>query len=107
MSADGLDYAGYMAALRPYGVFVDVGLPTEPVSLPLRAFVNGGKSFAGSQIGGIAETQEMLNFCAEHGIIPQVEMITGEEITEAYNNVVASRVRYRYVVDTSTFPETA
>ena len=40
------------AALRPYGVFVDVGLPTEPVSLPLRAFVNGGKSFAGSQIGG-------------------------------------------------------
>ena len=49
----------------------------------------------------------MLDFCAEHGVIPQVEMITGEEITEAYDNVVASRVRYRYVVDTSTFPETA
>ena len=107
VSADGLDYAGYMAALRPYGVFVDVGLPTEPVSLPLRAFVNGGKSFAGSQIGGIAETQEMLDFCAEHGVIPQVEMITGEDITEAYGNVVDSRVRYRYVIDTSTFPETA
>lgn len=107
VSADGLDYAGYMAALRPYGVFVDVGLPTEPVSLPLRAFVNGGKSFAGSQIGGIAETQEMLDFCAEHGVIPQVEMITGEEITQAYDNIVDSRVRYRYVIDTSTFPETA
>ena len=107
VSADGLDYAGYMAALRPYGVFVDVGLPTEPVSLPLRAFVNGGKSFAGSQIGGIVETQEMLDFCAEHGVIPQVEMISGEDITEAYDNIVASRVRYRYVIDTSTFPETA
>jgi len=107
VSADGLDYAGYMAALHPYGVFVDVGLPAEPVSLPLRAFVNGGKSFAGSQIGGIAETQEMLDFCAEHGVIPQVEMITGEDITEAYDNIVDSRVRYRYVIDTSTFPQTA
>ena len=106
VSADGLDYAGYMAALRPYGVFVDVGLPTEPVSLPLRVFVNGGKSFAGSQIGGIAETQEMLDFCAEHGVIPQVEMITGENITTAYDNIVDSRVRYRYVIDTSTFPQT-
>jgi len=60
-----------------------------------------------SQIGGIAETQEMLDFCAEHGVIPQVEMITGEDITTAYDNIVASRVRYRYVIDTSTFPETA
>ena len=102
-----MDYAAYMAALRPYGVFVDVGLPSEPVSLPLRAFVNGGKSFAGSQIGGIAETQEMLDFCAAHGVIPQVEMITGEDITRAYDDVVASRVRYRYVIDTSTFPESA
>ena len=107
VSAEGLDYAAYMAALRPYGVFVDVGLPSEPVSLPLRAFVNGGKSFAGSQIGGIAETQEMLDFCAAHGVIPQVEMITGEDITRAYDDVVASRVRYRYVIDTSTFPESA
>ena len=80
----------------------------EPANdLPLRAFVNGGKSFAGSQIGGIAETQEMLDFCAEHGVIPQVEMIGGEDITQAYDNIVASRVRYRYVIDTSTFPESA
>ena len=107
VSAEGLDYAGYMAALRPYGVFVDVGLPSEPVSLPLRSFVNGGKSFAGSQIGGIAETQEMLDFCAAHGVIPQVEMISGEDITQAYDNIVDSRVRYRYVIDTSTFPESA
>jgi NADP-dependent alcohol dehydrogenase len=49
----------------------------------------------------------MLDFCAEHGVIPQVEMISGEDITQAYDNIVASRVRYRYVIDTSTFPETA
>jgi NADP-dependent alcohol dehydrogenase len=49
----------------------------------------------------------MLDFCAEHGVIPQVEMISGEDITQAYDNIVASHVRYRYVIDTSTFPESA
>lgn len=103
VSADNLDYTGLLGALKSLGAFVDVGLPEAPTSLHLSALVIGSKTLAGSQIGGIAETQEMLDFCAEHGVHPQVEMISGEDITEAYNKVVASQVRYRYVIDTSTF----
>lgn len=103
VGADSLDYAGLIATLKPMGAFVDVGLPEAPTTLHLSALVMGQKAFAGSQIGGIAQTQEMLDFCAEHGIAPQVEVISGEEITQAYNNVVDSKVRYRYVIDTATF----
>ena len=103
VSASDLDYTAYIRALKPYGVFVDVGLPEEPASISLSALVGGNKILAGSNIGGIAETQEMLDFCAEHGIHPVVEMISGEDITEAYNKVTASQVRYRYVIDTETF----
>lgn len=103
VSASDLDYTAYIRALKPYGVFVDVGLPEVPASISLSALVGGNKILAGSNIGGIAETQEMLDFCAEHGIHPVVEMISGEDITEAYNKVTASQVRYRYVIDTETF----
>ena len=103
VSASDLDYTAYIRALKPYGVFVDVGLPEVPASISLSALVGGNKFLAGSNIGGIAETQEMLDFCAEHGIHPVVEMIGGEDITEAYNKVTASQVRYRYVIDTETF----
>jgi uncharacterized zinc-type alcohol dehydrogenase-like protein len=57
---------------------------------------------AGSNIGGIRETQEMLDFCAEHELAPMIELIDADRIDEAYDNVVASRVRYRYVIDIST-----
>ena len=60
---------------------------------------------AGSNIGGIAETQEMLDFCAEHDLAAWVEVIGGEDIDEAYDNVVSSKARYRYVIDTSTFDD--
>ena len=60
---------------------------------------------AGSNIGGIRETQEMLDFCAEHGLAAQVEVIGGEDINDAYDKVVASQVRYRFVIDTSTFTD--
>lgn len=103
VSADNLDYQGLLGALKPLGVFVDVGLPESPTSLHLAGLVIGSKVMAGSQIGGMPETQEMLEFCAEHGVHPQIEMISGEQITEAYNNVVDSKVRYRYVIDTATF----
>ena len=103
VSASDLDYTAYIRALKPYGVFVDVGLPEVPASISLSALVGGNKILAGSNIGGIAETQEMLDFCAEHGIHPVVEMIGGEDITEAYNKVTASQVRYSYVIDTETF----
>ena len=94
-----------LRCLKPNGVMVDVGLPEHPSTLRLGSLINGNKVLAGSQIGGIAETQEMLDFCAEHGIAPQVEMIGGDQITRAYDDVVAARVRYRYVIDTSTFSD--
>mgnify|MGYP002661241445 FL=1 len=60
------------------------------------------RSFAGSMIGGIRETQEMLDFCAEHSIVPNIEVISADQIDEAYERVLASDVRYRFVIDTST-----
>jgi uncharacterized zinc-type alcohol dehydrogenase-like protein len=60
------------------------------------------RSYAGSMIGGIAETQEMLGFCAEHGIGSEVEVIAADRVNEAYERVLASDVRYRFVIDTAT-----
>ncbi len=60
------------------------------------------RSFAGSSIGSIAETQEMLDFCAEHGVAPEVELISANEINDAYERVLNSDVRYRFVIDTAT-----
>lgn len=97
------DLDKYLALLTVGGVFCDVGLPEHPSTLRLSSLTSGNRVLAGSLIGGIAETQEMLDFCAEHGVRPQVEIISGEEITDAYDKVVASQVRYRYVIDTATF----
>lgn len=62
----------------------------------------GRKSFAGSLIGGIPETQEMLNFCAEHGLGAEIELISADDIDKAWERVLASDVRYRFVIDTAT-----
>lgn len=97
------DLDALLKLLKPGGVLVDVGLPEHASTLKLSSLTGGNKVLAGSQIGGIAETQEMLDFCADHGVVPQVEIITGEQITAAYDQVVNSQVRYRYVIDTSTF----
>ena len=97
------DLDALLGTLKVDGVFVDVGLPEHPSTFRFGNLIGGDKVMAGSNIGGIAATQEMLDFCAEHGIAPQVEVIGGDQITEAYDNVVASKVRYRYVIDTSTF----
>ena len=71
----------------------------------MRAFtlMQNRRSFAGSSIGGIGETQEMLNFCAEHGPCAEIEVISGDQIDHAYDRVVDSDVRYRFVIDTATF----
>lgn len=99
----GVDISRLLGCLKPGGALVDVGLPEHPVELRMGALVNGNRILAGSQIGGIAETQEMLEFCAEHGLAPRIELIGGEDINDAYDKVVASQVRYRYVIDTATF----
>lgn len=103
VSANDLDYGAYIKTLKPFGTFVDVGLPEKPATLDLRTLINGNRNLADSLIGGIPETQEMLDFCGEHGIHPVVEMIGGEDITAAYDKVTNSQVRYRYVIDTATF----
>ncbi len=102
VSADG-DMTPLVMMLKTSGVLVDVGLPEHPVTLSMGALAGQNRVLAGSNIGGVAETQEMLDFCGEHGLAAQVEVIAGEEITEAYDKVVGSKVRYRYVIDTSTF----
>ena len=60
------------------------------------------RSFAGSNIGSIEETQQMLDFCAEHGIAPETELVSADYINEAYERVLASDVRYRFVIDVAT-----
>ncbi|EZP27851.1 NAD(P)-dependent alcohol dehydrogenase [Microbacterium oleivorans] len=92
----------YLRLLRLDGTMVNVGAPPEP--LPLRVFTLFGnrRSFAGSSIGSIAETQEMLDFCAEHGIVPETELIGVDEVNDAYERVLRSDVRYRFVIDIET-----
>lgn len=103
VSADDFDYTAYLGTLKPFGVFVNVGLPENQPTIDLRALMSGDKAIAGSNIGGIQGTQEMLDFCAKHDIGAQVEVIGGDDITDAYNAVVASKVRYRYVIDMTSF----
>lgn len=91
-------YAEYLGALTKTGVLVNLGLPADPVTIYLRS-LSPGRTIMGSLIGGCAETQEMLDFCAAHDVRPRIEMITGDQITEAFNKVVNSQVRYRYVID--------
>ncbi len=101
VSAD-LDLAAHLSLVKPFGAFVSVGLPPDPQQLPFFALVDGDKVLAGSNIGGIALTQEMLDFCAEHGIAAEIETISADQVDEAYDRVVKSDVRYRFVIDTAT-----
>ncbi|MFE7928710.1 NAD(P)-dependent alcohol dehydrogenase [Streptomyces sp. NPDC057456] len=97
-----LNLDAYLALLKTDGAFVNVGAPEEPVALNLFSVIGGRKTLAGSGIGGIQETQEMLDFCAEHGFGAEIELISANQINEAYERVLASDVRYRFVIDTST-----
>ena len=72
------------------------------MTVPAAPLVSMRRSLSGSMIGGIAETQEMLDFCAEHGVRPEIEVITPDYINEAYERVLASDVRYRFVIDTAS-----
>ncbi|MBT2567837.1 NAD(P)-dependent alcohol dehydrogenase [Arthrobacter sp. ISL-85] len=97
-----LDISSYLGLLKLDGALVNVGAPAEPLPVNAFALIGGRRSFAGSMIGGIRETQEMLNFCAEHGLGAEIEVIPAEKINEAYERVLASDVRYRFVIDTAT-----
>ncbi|MFJ8197644.1 NAD(P)-dependent alcohol dehydrogenase [Streptomyces sp. NPDC096152] len=97
-----LDFGAFLSLLKTRGALVNVGAPEEPISLNLFSVIGGGKTLAGSMIGGIAETQEMLDFCAEHSLGAEIELIGAEQINDAYERVLASDVRYRFVIDTAT-----
>ncbi|WP_405363295.1 NAD(P)-dependent alcohol dehydrogenase [Kitasatospora sp. NBC_00085] len=97
-----LDFAAYMSLLGTDGTMVNLGLPEEPVQIELQAMSGNRRSMSSSGIGGIAETQEMLDFCAEHGVGAEIELIRADEINGAYERVRASDVRYRFVIDTAT-----
>ena len=93
----------YLGLLKPLGAMVNVGIPTNAYDVAPFALVGGSKTLAGSNIGGIPATQDMLDFCAEHGIGATVETISGDQLDEAWDRVVGSDVRYRFVIDTATF----
>jgi len=92
----------YLKLLRLNGTLVSVGAPPEPLPIQVFTLFGNRRTFAGSSIGGIRETQEMLDFCAEHGIAPETELIAADYINEAYERVLASDVRYRFVIDVET-----
>jgi uncharacterized zinc-type alcohol dehydrogenase-like protein len=97
-----IDLDAYLGLLAVDGTLVNVGAPADPLSVNVFSLIGGRRSFAGSMIGGIALTQEMLDFCAQHGIGAEVEVISADMVNEAYERVLASDVRYRFVIDTST-----
>ena len=97
-----LNLDAYLSLLKTDGAFVNVGAPEEPIALNLFSVIAGRKTLAGSMIGGIAETQEMLDFCAEHGFGAEIEVIRADQINEAYERVLSSDVRYRFVIDIAT-----
>ena len=97
-----IDLDAYLSLLAVGGAIVNVGAPADPLSLNVFSLIFGRRSFAGSLIGGIRETQEMLDFCAEHHLGAEIEVIPAQKINEAYERVLASDVRYRFVIDTAT-----
>lgn len=97
-----LDLADYLKLLKLDGTLVELGMPEHPMEVPAGALIFGRRSIAGSLIGGIAETQEMLDFCAEHDVTPEIEVIEPGYINDAYERVLASDVRYRFVIDTQS-----
>lgn len=101
VSAD-IEVFPYIAMLKPRGVFANVGMPTKAWSIRPSAVVGGSRVVAGSNIGGIQDTQDMLDFCAEKGIGASIETISAADVDTAYERVVAGDVRYRFVIDTAT-----
>jgi uncharacterized zinc-type alcohol dehydrogenase-like protein len=97
-----LDVDAYLSMLRIDGTLVNVGAPAEQDKYHVFSLIMGRRSIAGSLVGGIRETQEMLDFSAQHGIVPMIEVIRADQVDEAYERIIRSDVRYRFVIDIST-----
>ena len=102
VSAD-LDLEPYLSTLATDGTLVIIGLPGKPYSINAGTMLDGRRSIAGSMIGGMPELQEMMNFCGEQNIVSDVEVINADYINKAYERTVNSDVKYRFVIDASTF----
>ena len=101
VSAD-IDWNAYLALVKLDGSMVVVGVPEKPNAVHSFSLIMGRRSLAGSGIGGIQETQEMLDFCGKHGIVSDIEVIPMSKVNEAYERVLKSDVRYRFVIDMAT-----
>ena len=98
-----LDLEPYLSTLATDGSLIVIGVPSEPFNISAGSLLDGRRSVSGSLIGGIPETQEMLDFCGANNIVSEVEVISADYINKAYDRTVASDVRYRFVIDCSTF----
>lgn len=96
------DYNFYLQLLRTNGTMVCVGVPPQPTPVHSMSLIFGRKSLGGSLIGGLPETQEMLDYCAEHQIVSDIELIRMDQINEAYERMLKGDVRYRFVIDMSS-----
>lgn len=97
-----LDYEAFLELLALDGTFVNLGVPKKPISVDVFSLLYNRRSMAGTLVGGIQETQEMLDFCAEHEIAAEVEVIRADQIDAAFDRVASGDVRYRFVIDIST-----
>jgi uncharacterized zinc-type alcohol dehydrogenase-like protein len=97
-----VDVDALLSLVAMDGALVNLGVPAEPMSVNVFGLLGQRRSYAGSSFGGIRETQEMLDFCAEHGITSDIELIAAQQINEAFDRVLKSDVRYRFVIDNST-----
>jgi len=102
VSAD-LDLNRYLKLLRLDSTLTVIGLPGKPLQIQANNLLDQRRSISGSMVGGIPETQEMLDFSAEHGIVSEVEVVRADQINESYERTINSDVRYRFVIDASTF----
>jgi uncharacterized zinc-type alcohol dehydrogenase-like protein len=96
------DIAAYLELLRRDGTLTQVGVPVEPQSIHAGVLVSKRRNYAGSTIGGIGETQEMLDFCAEHNLVSEIELISIDEVNTAFDRMLRSDVKYRFVIDMAT-----
>ncbi len=96
------DYNLYLSLLKTSGSMICVGAPPHPVPVAAFSLIPGRKSLAGSMIGGLPETQEMLDYCAEHDIVSDIEMIDMKDIQNAYTRMLKGDVKYRFVIDIAT-----
>jgi len=99
------DINAYLLLLKRDGTLTQVGVPPEPLALQVGSLIFGRRNFNGSLIGGIKETQEMLDFCGEHNITADIELIPIQKINEAYDRLVKNDVKYRFVIDMASLKE--